>query len=171
MKRSVMLIAVASLLVSAGVSDAQLRRWRAYNDGYYGAGYVEPAPFYSTSSGPWTSADWYKNATWTSRGAADGIVQAGNYEPATQPASWGLRIDDVVAGSAAKKANLRRGDVIIGVGTARTQSFEDLQKALSGSSGNLEVVFLNAENRKMEKARVTPVDGKIGVAVVPVSMR
>jgi len=156
--------------------------YRGYGYGYpyyYSTGpiYSSITPYY-TSTGPWTSADWYKNATWTSRGMADGapqggIVQTSNYEPATQPPvmNWGLRIDEVVPGGAAKKADLRKGDVIIGVGTTRTQSFEELQKALSAGSGNLEVVFLNSENRKMEKARVTPVDGKIGVAVVPVSLR
>jgi len=214
MKRFVFLIAAAGLFVSAAVSDAVPPRWRAYDDGYYGWGYVGPwgttyygngpnysstspyyysdgsyssgpvysngmynsAPFYTTSTGPWASADWYKNSTTTSRGAADaaqgGIVQAGNKEVTPQPApQGGLRIDDVVPGGAAKKADLRRGDVIIGVGTTRTQSFEELQKALAANSGNLEIVFLNPESRKMEKASVTPVDGKIGVMVVPVMLR
>ncbi len=141
MRRFVLLIAAAGLFASAAVSDAQPRRWRAYDD-YYGGGYVQPsgttyyggsgpyytssspyysngtyyssAPYYSqfyTSTAPWTSADWYKNATLTARSTTDGqsgIVQASNNEPVTQPApQYGLRIDDVVAGGAAKKADLR----------------------------------------------------------------
>ena len=154
-----------------------------YSNAYYSSTpYSSNGMYYSStqpmfgSTGPWTSGDWYKNAMMTSRGTADsqgGVVQASNYEPVGQPTSahYGLLIDDVVAGGAAKKADLRKGDVIIGVGTTRTQSFEDLQKALASNTGNLEVVFLNAENRKMEKAKVTPVDGKIGVAVVPITLR
>jgi len=225
MKRFVLLAAVASLFISAAVSNAAPWRGRAY-DGYYGWGYAEPwvsayygqyaysypyyynypyygsypsysgypyyssagpfysnypvysstEPFYTASTGPWASADWYKNVPMASRGTTDGAVQNGvvqaGYTTTTQPAAtqWGLLIDEVVPGGAAKKADLHRGDVIIGVGTTRTQTFEELQKALSGS-GSLEVVFLNAENRKMEKVRLTPVDGKIGVAVVPATLR
>jgi hypothetical protein len=84
-----------------------------------------------------------------------------------QTSQWGLKITDVLDGSA-KKADLRVGDVILGVGQTQTQSFEELQSALAASRGPVDVVFINAESRKVEKLPVTPVNGKIGVAVNPV---
>jgi len=82
---------------------------------------------------------------------------------------WGLKITDLLDGTA-KKADLRTGDVIIGVGQTRTQTFEELQAALAASKGPVDIVFINAETRKVEKLPVTPVDGKIGVAVSTVTV-
>jgi hypothetical protein len=86
-----------------------------------------------------------------------------------QTSEWGLKITDVLDGSA-KKADLRVGDIILGVGPTQTQSFEELQSALAASKGQVDIVFINAESRKVEKLPVTPVNGKIGVAVSPVTV-
>ena len=196
MKRFVLFIAAAGLFLSAAMSDAAPRRWRVYDDyswnvgpGYYdtygysypyysnGTYYSSPGSYYGTYTytAPWTSTDWYKSAAMTSRGS-EGAMQSGivqtNYETISQPSTpqYGLFINEVLPNGVAKKADLRPGDIIVGVGTTRTQSFEELQKAVS-AGGNLEVVFLNHENRKMEKVKMTPVDGKIGVAVTAVTLR
>ena len=63
------------------------------------------------------------------------------------------------------------GDVIVLVGAARTQSFEELTRALGAARGPTEISFVNGFNQKVEKLTVRPVDGKIGVAVVPVALR
>ncbi len=89
--------------------------------------------------------------------------------PATVSSEWGLQITDLLDGSA-KKADLRTGDIIVGVGQTRTQSFEELQSALAAAKGQVDIVFINAESRKVEKLPVTPVNGKIGIAVSPVTV-
>jgi len=82
---------------------------------------------------------------------------------------YGLQVTQVFEGGA-KKADLRRGDVILGVGKTRTESFEALQAALVGAK-EVDIVFLNNESKKIEKLPVKVEDNKIGVEVVPVVMR
>jgi hypothetical protein len=91
------------------------------------------------------------------------------YAPPPPSNEWGLQITDLPDGPA-KKADLRKGDIILGVGQTRTQTLEDLQKALAASTGKAEIVFINGENKKVEKIPVTPVNGKIGVAVEPIDL-
>jgi S1-C subfamily serine protease len=91
-------------------------------------------------------------------------------QPQLVSAEYGLQVTDVLEGTA-RKAGMRAGDVIVNVGSARTQSFEELQQALGASRGPTEISFVNGYSRKVEKLTVTPVDGKIGVAVVPVALR
>jgi len=83
---------------------------------------------------------------------------------------WGLKVTQVMDGGAAKKADLRPGDIILGVGQTRTQTLGELQQALASARGQVEVVFINNENKKIEKIPVMPADGKIGVAVEPVDL-
>lgn len=82
---------------------------------------------------------------------------------------YGLQITKVFDGGA-KKADLHTGDVILGVGKTRTESFEALQAALVGAK-EVEIVFLNHESKKVEKLPVMVEDNKIGVEVVPVVMQ
>jgi len=84
-------------------------------------------------------------------------------------AQYGLQITRVFEGGA-KKADLRTGDVILGVGQTRVESFEALQAALVGAK-EVEIVFLNNESRKVEKLPVKVDDGKLGIEVVPVAMQ
>lgn len=86
-------------------------------------------------------------------------------------AEYGLQIMEISDGGSAKKAQLRVGDVILSVDKTRTQSFEELQQALAAAKGQTDIVFLNGESKKVEKLPLTPVDGKIGVAVVPVRVQ
>ena len=87
----------------------------------------------------------------------------------TEAPQYGLQITQVFEGGA-KKADLRTGDVILGVGKTRTESFESLQVALVGAK-EVEIVFLNHESRQVEKLPVKVDDGKLGIEVVPVAMQ
>jgi membrane-associated protease RseP (regulator of RpoE activity) len=91
-------------------------------------------------------------------------------KPPAAVGETGLRITDVLDGPA-KKAELRAGDIILGIGETRTQTFEELQSALAASKGKVEVVFINGENKNVEKLPVTPVNNKLGIAVVPATVR
>jgi len=109
--------------------------------GYYGPTYVVPAPTVTT------------------------VVPAS----AEMTPQYGLQVTRVFEGGA-KKADLRQGDVILGVGKTRTESFEALQAALVGAK-EVEIVFLNNESKKVEKLPVKVDDGKLGIEVVPVAMQ
>jgi len=92
-------------------------------------------------------------------------------ETTTATASeWALRIDKVMDGPA-KKADLREGDVIMGVGQTRTQTLAELQQALAAARGQVDIVFLNKESQKIEKVQVTPDNGKLGIEVHPVDVQ
>ena len=86
------------------------------------------------------------------------------------PTQSALRITDIYDG-AAKRAALREGDVIVSVGKTRVQTFNELALTLANVTGPVEVTYLQAGTNKVEKTMVTPVDGKIGVGVVPVDVR
>jgi hypothetical protein len=81
----------------------------------------------------------------------------------------GMQITQVFDDGGAKNANLRPGDVILGIGKTRTQSFELLQAALLGVT-DTEIVFINKDNNKVEKMPIKVDNGKIGVEVVPVTL-
>jgi hypothetical protein len=92
-------------------------------------------------------------------------------ETTTATASeWALKIDKVMDGPA-KKADLREGDVIMGVGQTRTQTLAELQQALAAARGQVDIVFLNKESQKIEKVQVTPDNGKLGIEVHPVDVQ
>ncbi len=141
------------------------------NNGYssnYGGNYQ--GTYYGVPS------NWYSSSPWTTRGNTV-VTTPNTIAPATfndttavSAGHWGLRVDEVMNDGAAKKADLRKGDVIIGVNKTRTESLEDLQQALAGNRGQVEMTFMNSENQKIERVRITPADGKIGVAVTPISL-
>jgi len=83
---------------------------------------------------------------------------------------WALKIDKVMDGPA-KKADLREGDVIMGVGQTRTQTLAELQQALAAARGQVDIVFLNKESQKIEKVQVTPDNGRLGIEVHPVDVQ
>lgn len=85
-------------------------------------------------------------------------------------AETGLRIQDLYEG-AARQAALRQGDIIVAVGNARVRTFNELAQTLASVKGPVEVTYLAGGTGKTEKAIVTPVDGKIGVGVVPVDLQ
>jgi hypothetical protein len=129
--------------------------------------------------GGWYGPYAYGGAPWSDRGVNYGpttadvapsqVVPAGYANPA-YATQWGLKIDQVSDGGAAEKAKLRPGDVIVGVGTTRTQTFPELQQALLANSGIVDVTFVNVENKKVEKTHVAIANGKMGVAVTPVDL-
>jgi S1-C subfamily serine protease len=82
----------------------------------------------------------------------------------------GLRIDELAEGGIAARANLHKGDIILWVNKRRTRTFVELQEALLGSSGRIVVEFFNKKSQKTEQVMLAPVDGKIGVAVFPVTL-
>jgi hypothetical protein len=67
----------------------------------------------------------------------------------------------------AKEVDLRVGDVILGVGNTRTKTFAELQAALAAAKEETNIIFINGESGQVEKLPIKPVDGKIGVSVVP----
>ncbi len=87
------------------------------------------------------------------------------------PDQIGMQIIDVIEGGAAKKADLRQNDVILGVEDRRVNSFEELQSALSQAKGEVNIIFINGENGRLERLPVVPVNGKIGVAVAPIHLK
>jgi hypothetical protein len=144
-----------------------------YGLGYGGYGYGGLGLWYT----PWSSRYGYYGASgFFSPSASYAAVPATaplTIDPLAygqqQPSEYGLKITDIYDGPA-KTADLRAGDVILGLGETRTQSFEELQQALATAKGPTEIVFLNGESHKVEKLPITPTDGKIGVAVVPTAL-
>jgi len=146
--------------------------------GYGGYGY----PYYGTGLSIWFNPCIAWNVPWSGRygyyGASSFFAPSYSYVPPVNAAvpeqvagyEWGLRITEVFDGPA-KKADLRAGDVILGVGKTRTQSFEELQLALAAAGGETDLVFINNENKKVEKIPIKPEQGKIGVAVMPTELR
>lgn len=131
-----------------------------YGLGGYG-GYWYNTP-YSTWTVPYSTRGGYVGPT---------VVQSSTVVPAdtTNTTQYGLQITKVFDGGA-KKADLQSGDVILGVGKTRIESFEALQAALVGAK-EVEVVFINHESKKVEKLPIKVDNGKIGVEVVPVVMQ
>lgn len=144
---------------------------RAYGYGRY--------PYRGAGFGLWFTPSLYSTIPYTVRG---GAYPAATYsipsyygapadpaEPIPASNEWGLQITDVTDGPA-KTADLRKGDIILGVGQVRTQTLDELQKALAATRGQTDIVFINGESKNVEKLPITPKDGKIGIAVQPVDL-
>jgi len=150
---------------------------RGFNNGWNQWG--TPGIYYGgTNFGLWYSPYSSWNVPYSTRGGygttyvpATPSVTTTTVVPANAEATsqYGLQVTRVFEGGA-KKADLRSGDVILGVGKTRTESFEALQAALVGAK-EVELVFFNNESKKVEKLPVKVDDGKIGVEVVPVVMQ
>jgi len=84
---------------------------------------------------------------------------------------YGLKIQEVIEGGAAKAADLRANDIIVGVNKLRVQTYEELRLALSIAGAEADIIFLNGENGKLERLPVKIEDGRIGVSVVPIKVR
>jgi S1-C subfamily serine protease len=92
-------------------------------------------------------------------------------DDSTPPATeYGLAISRVLDGSAAAKAGLRAGDILLSIGADRVQSFDEMVAALAKAAGNVDVIFVNGESGQTERMPVTPAGGKLGVAVEPVPL-
>jgi len=146
------------------------------NPGWGGYGWGTPGIFYGGNNfGLWYTPYSNWNVPYSTRGGyvvpATPSVTTTTVVPANAEATsqYGLQVTRVFEGGA-KKADLRTGDVILGVGKTRTESFEALQAALVGAK-EVELVFFNNESKKVEKLPVKVDDGKIGVEVVPVVMQ
>ncbi len=159
-----------------------------YRGGY--GGYGGYGGFGGFGLGYWFSPLGYGYIPWTNRGGYYGTYGGSNYAIPTNygapvdggfqglpnqqlapTGEYGLQITQLFDGPA-KTGQLRSGDIILGIGQTRTQTFAELQQALAANSGKqAEVVFVNSESKKIEKLPVTAVDGKIGVEVLPVDVR
>ena len=174
--------------------------YRGYGSGYYGGypsyygrGYYGGYPSYYGGYGTglgigfgrgtsvWFSPTGYNYIPWSARSTlyspTTTVVVPQDYvvptvaETTTATASeWALRIDKVMDGPA-KKADLREGDVIMGVGQTRTQTLSELQQALASARGQVDIVFLNKDSKKIEKVQVTPDNGRLGIEVHPVDVQ
>jgi S1-C subfamily serine protease len=149
MKCVALLLTGAGLLGMAASSEGaalgrSLGATHSLGSSYYGLGAAPPSYFSGESVPAYTSAPQTKS---------------------------GLRIDQVLNGSVAQQAKLHAGEIIISVGTTRTQSFAELQQALAASkNGVVYVTYLDPTSNKVATAELKPVDGKIGVAVSPVDL-
>jgi len=159
-----------------------------YSSSYYG-GYPGTYGGYGSGIGigfgrgtsVWFSPTGYNYIPWSARSSlyspTTTVVVPQEYvvprvaETTTATASeWALRIDKVMDGPA-KKADLREGDVIMGVGQTRTQTLAELQQALASARGQVDIVFLNKDSNKIEKVQVTPDNGRLGIEVHPVDVQ
>ncbi|MCE9533071.1 MAG: PDZ domain-containing protein [Planctomycetes bacterium] len=141
-----------------------------YNNGYYGSNsyyngggyYSSPNVIYTTPSATYSDPVYYPSTTTYGQSTTQ-VVPAS----ASVNAPTGMRITNVYEGSA-KKVKLQEGDIITSVGSTQTQTFEELQRALAATNSEVEVAFIKGTTMKSERTRLTPVNGKIGVAVTPV---
>ena len=145
-----------------------------FGSGYYNYYYANPgyAPYSSRYYGSGIYFSPYATMATTPLDIPQSSYPMGladNVPPTNPGSESGLKITDLYDGSA-KKADLRAGDVILGVGKTRTRTFEELQAALAESKGDVDLIFLNSENGKVEKLPLKPLDGKIGVGVIPVNL-
>jgi len=99
------------------------------------------------------------------------VVAEAGAENAAQPAAeeaaseeYGMKVTKVTPNGAAARADLRVGDIIVAVAGQRVQSFDELAAVLAERSSPTEIVIVNGENNKLEKMKIVPVNGKIGVA-------
>lgn len=136
--------------------------------GFYGPGYY-PYSYYSYPyyyNYPYSYGSPYYYSPYS---GSFPLIQSPEVLPAPS-SDAGLRIVELHDG-AAKAAHLRAGDTIIAVGKTRVQTFEQLAAALSAAEGELEITYIpGGSANKLEKVLVTPVKGKIGIAVIPVDV-
>jgi membrane-associated protease RseP (regulator of RpoE activity) len=102
--------------------------------------------------------------------AADPYSLGGN-SGTPLPDQIGMRILDLIDGGVAKQVDLRPNDVILGVDDRQINSFDELQAALAQAKGEVNIIFINGENGRLERLPLTPVNGKIGVVVGPIKLR
>jgi hypothetical protein len=143
----------------------------------YWDGWVNPGPVYGGYNSVWFApyASWIVPISsragfgffYAPRVAIPDVIATVPVEIAGR--ETGMQITDVFDGGGAKNANMRRGDIILGVGKTRTQSLEELQAALLGVT-DTEIVFINKDNNRIEKMPIQVDNGRIGVAVVPVTL-
>lgn len=157
--------------------------WNNWNQNRFGfdAPYVNrwntPFPPYGGYVSIWYTPFGNWRVPVSSRAGWGAMFASGYYVPEVAAAipveargvEYGLRITEVFEGPA-KDANLRAGDVIVGVGNKRTQTFEELQLALL-SNPQTDIVFINPDNQMIERLPVKVEDGKIGVAVMPIALQ
>jgi hypothetical protein len=98
-------------------------------------------------------------------------VGGSDIEAAPQPVEWGLKITQLVPDGPAAKGQLQVGHIIVMAGDQRTGSFEQLTGVLGQANGPIEVIIFLEDTRQLVKAVITPVGGKIGVAVEPVQLK
>jgi len=167
----------------------------SYSPGY--SNYYTPSTGYYTSGSVYPSSTSYYSPT-TSYGPSNGAVISSSYNggcgqavyyPSTTSGTittgttggtttsfyppdttMGLQLSDIENDRAAKRAGLREGDIITNVGDTRVQSAEDLQKAFSKATGEVEITVMMGPSMKSEKVKVRPVDGKIGASVTAVAV-
>jgi hypothetical protein len=135
-----------------------------WNQGWYGPAWGQGPSIWFQPFGAWNVPP---SARWGPSYVAAPV--------ATIPAEiagreYGLQITEVFDGGGAKNANMRAGDVILGVGKTRTDSLEALQAALVGVA-QADVVFVNRDNNRVERMPVKVDNGRIGVAVEPVMLQ
>lgn len=142
-----------------------------WGSGFGGPGIYGTAPYYGGDYGMPYYSGYYAPSDYYAPGVISGPTTS-YYGSATNVANTpsGLQVTEVIDNTAAKKAGLRAGDIITAVGATRVQTFDELRQALAQSKGEVELSFLEGSSHKAEKAKVTPRDGKIGVAVVPTLM-
>ena len=136
----------------------------------YGGGY--PQTFFSYSS-PYDMTDpqIYGDPAGIPQGDPVPLVAQVFDSQLAPAAETGMKIVESIDGAAARAADLRANDIILAVGNQRVRTFAELQSALAQTNGETAIVFINAESGKTEKLFITPVAGKIGVAVVPVDLK
>lgn len=81
----------------------------------------------------------------------------------------GIKITELAEDGAAKKADLRVGDILVNMGGSRIQSHEQLVAALTKAKGAVEVVVIRGGKR--ETLSVTPVNAKIGITFDVVELK
>jgi len=124
----------------------------------------------------WSPADgyWYRydDATETYAACAELTSETLPEGPtatvsAVIPASYGVKITGLHQGTAVQQG-MRVGDIILSFNGTPTPSFEALRDAVQQSGSQAKVIFRNAANGQRGSIVLFPVDGSIGVDVVPV---
>jgi hypothetical protein len=163
-----------------GLQPNQNPGWNNWNqnriwiDAPFASRWVTPGPRYGGYNSIWYTPYGNWNVPMSGRAS---FLTPGYVTPevlATIPAQvsgreTGMQVTQVFDRGGAKQADLRPGDIILGVGKTRTQSFEALQAALVGVS-DTEIVFINKDNNRVERMPIKVDNGKIGVEVVPVTL-
>lgn len=98
-------------------------------------------------------------------------VGGSDIDAAPPAAEWGLKITQLAPDGPAAKAQLQVGHIIVMAGNQRTQSFEQLTGVLAQATEPIEVIIFLEDTRQLVKTVITPVGGKIGVAVEPVQIK
>jgi S1-C subfamily serine protease len=96
-------------------------------------------------------------------GTWDSSVVVTQPEPkAEETYRGGLRITDVGVGPGAR-GGLKNGDLIVAVNDVPTPTVAEFQAALERFGGEVTIAVFNEEQGRLEGARVTPQQGRIGI--------